>query len=88
MLFVVLAFKATRKKLEEIRNATGHITAKQFCEQLLRCRGDDTPVILREFGLRRSEDVGRIIFALVQKGLLRVQEGESEADFAGLFTLG
>jgi uncharacterized repeat protein (TIGR04138 family) len=88
MLFVFLAFAAARTKLEEVRGATGHITAKQFCEQLLRSRGDDTPVILREFGLRRSEDVGRIVFALVNKGMLRVSEGELEGDFAGLFNLG
>jgi hypothetical protein len=36
-------------------------------------------------GLRRSEDVGRVMFGLVNAGLAHGQESDSEADFQGLF---
>jgi hypothetical protein len=48
----------------------------------------ETPAgLLRRFGLARSEDVGRVVFGLVNAGVLRCQESESEADFGGRFVL-
>jgi len=88
VLFVIGALDAARLKREVESGAAGHISALDVCKQLLHSHGDDTPAILREFGLHRSEDVGRIVFALVGKGRLRAREGESEGDFAGLFNLG
>jgi len=42
---------------------------------------------LRELGLNRSEDVGRIVSALVEAGLVVAGEGESPSDFHGMFTV-
>lgn len=68
-------------------SADRQLTARAYCEFLLRCRGDDTAASLRELGLRRSEDVGRVTFALVEKGLIRRRESDAESDFQGLFVL-
>lgn len=43
--------------------------------------------ILRQLHLTRSEDVGRIVYAFVDAGMLRKQESDSKADFHGLFNL-
>jgi uncharacterized repeat protein (TIGR04138 family) len=66
---------------------TGHVSAPELCEQLLSCRGEESPAILRELSLLRSEDVGKIVFGLVNAGIVRRQESDSEADFQGLFAL-
>ena len=42
---------------------------------------------LRDLGLERSEDVGCIVAALVEAGLVTAADGESPSDFEGLFTL-
>jgi hypothetical protein len=48
----------------------------------------DTPAgLLRRLGLGRSEDVGRVVFGLVNTEVLSRQESESEADFRGQFVL-
>jgi hypothetical protein len=48
----------------------------------------ETPAgVLRRLGLRRSEDVGRVVFGLVNAGVLTRQESDSEADFQGQFVL-
>ena len=39
---------------------------------------------LRELHLKRSEDVGRAVFALVEAGLLEPSPGDAPPDFAGL----
>jgi uncharacterized repeat protein (TIGR04138 family) len=88
VLFVVGALSdAQKKRRREQGSGAGHMTAREYCEHLLRCLADDTPAVLRELGLRRSEDVGRVMFGLVKKGLVRRQELESESDFEGLFAL-
>jgi uncharacterized repeat protein (TIGR04138 family) len=88
VLFVLGAFTSARAKRERERGGeAGHITAREYCEYLLSCRGDETPAVLRELGLRRSEEVGRVMFALVKKGLVRRQESDAESDFEGLFVL-
>jgi hypothetical protein len=48
----------------------------------------ETPArLLCRLGLPRSDDVGRVVFGLVNAGVLTCQESESEADFHGLFLL-
>jgi hypothetical protein len=75
------------KRRRERGNPTGFLTAREYCEFLLTCRGDDTPALLRDLGLLRSEDVGRVMFALIDKGLARSNEGDEQSDFDGLFVL-
>jgi uncharacterized repeat protein (TIGR04138 family) len=43
--------------------------------------------LLREWGIGRSEDIGRIIYAFVAAGWMRAEAGDSVEDFNGLFTL-
>jgi uncharacterized repeat protein (TIGR04138 family) len=89
ILFLLEAFSFARKQRQQVHEGPlEQLTAREYCEFLLRCRGDDTPAVLRELGLRRSEDVGRIVFAMIEKRLARRRESDSEADFAGLFDLG
>ena len=43
--------------------------------------------LLAEWGIRSSEDVGRIIYALIEAGLARRSDDDSPDQFDGLFTL-
>ena len=43
------------------------------------------PVVLTHWGITRTEDIGRIVFTLVEVGLLVTQPGDSESDFEGVF---
>ena len=43
--------------------------------------------LLTEWRLTTSEDLGRVVFALVAAGLLVAQPGDRPEDFAGLYTL-
>jgi hypothetical protein len=62
-------------------------SAREFCDFLLAARGEETAAVLRSCGLRRSEDVGRVMFGLVEAGLARRPGSGSEDDFRGLFAL-
>ena len=41
--------------------------------------------VLHSWGVRRTEDFGRIVFALVETGILRKSEEDSLGDFMGVF---
>jgi uncharacterized repeat protein (TIGR04138 family) len=86
VLFVLGALSDFSTQRRRERRSTS-VTAREFCEYLLACRGEDTAVALHDLGLRRSEDVGRVVFRLVRAGLVKQNEGDSEADFQGLFAL-
>jgi uncharacterized repeat protein (TIGR04138 family) len=88
VLFVFVTLQELGKKLRQgTAGEAVPISARAYCEHLLACRGEQTAAILRESGLRRSEDVGRIMAGLVNAGLVRRNESDTDADFQGLFVL-
>jgi uncharacterized repeat protein (TIGR04138 family) len=88
VLCVVVALEElTRRRREEDAVAGGHVSARELCDHLLTSRGTDSAAILREFELKASEDVGRVIFGLIDAGLARRRESDAEADFRGLYRL-
>lgn len=69
-----------------------HLSARGFC-QLFRTDvramyGVSAAAVLRGWGVTRSEDIGRIVFALVASGWLEASADDAITDFDGLFTVG
>jgi uncharacterized repeat protein (TIGR04138 family) len=44
--------------------------------------------ILKTWGLRSTEDVGAVVYRLIDEHVLTEQDGDSPADFNGVFDLG
>jgi 2-amino-4-hydroxy-6-hydroxymethyldihydropteridine diphosphokinase len=71
----------------------GHVTAADVCRGVHHYVHtyfndvDEARDLLTEWKVRTGEDVGRIIFAAVDLGLLRALPGESARDFDNLYTL-
>ncbi len=65
-----------------------HVRARDVCDYLLDGRGGSLMRLLRECRLLSSEDVGRVMFILVEQGVLARDESDSKEDFQGLFELG
>jgi uncharacterized repeat protein (TIGR04138 family) len=72
---------------EQRGQKAAHLSGREFCDHLLVSRGGQTIATLYSYGVRRSEDVGRLMFALVNAGLVDRRASDSEADFEGLFEL-
>lgn len=66
-----------------------HVTGQQLClglrDHALRQYGLLARTVLEHWNIRRTEDFGRIVFALVDAGLLRKTERDSIEDFAGVY---
>jgi len=71
---------------------SGHVTGRQLCEGLceyaLEQFGRLARTVLESWGVRRSEDIGEIVFNMVEAGLLRKTEEDRREDFAGVLNFG
>lgn len=84
-LFVLATIEFLQTRLEVRRHVTGPELAwacRDFARQQF---GLLAPVVLSHWGITRTEDIGRIVFTLVEVGLLVTQPGDSESDFEGVF---
>lgn len=59
---------------QELLGGTADVARREF--------GELAPMVFREWGVRRSEDVGRIVFQLVECGQLSARPEDRPEDFA------
>ena len=84
-LFVLATIEFLQTRLEVRRHVAGPELAwacRDFARQQF---GLLAPVVLRHWGITRTDDIGRMVFILVEVGLLVTQPGDSEADFEGVY---
>jgi uncharacterized repeat protein (TIGR04138 family) len=84
-LFVLGTIEFLQSRLEVRRHVSGAELAwacRDFAQQQF---GLLAPVVLGHWGIRRTEDIGRIVFTLVEIGFLVTQPGDHESDFEGVY---
>lgn len=84
-LFILATIEFLQSRLEVRRHVTGAELAwacRDFAQQQF---GLLALVVLDHWGIRRTEDIGRIVFTLVEIGLLVTQPGDQESDFEGVY---
>lgn len=67
----------------------GHVTGQELCEGVRRLAVDQfgymARTVLESWGIRRTEDVGRIVYLMIEAELLRKSESDSIDDFRDVF---
>lgn len=84
-LFILGTIEFLQSRLEVRRHVTGAEVAwacRDFAQQQF---GLLAPVVLGHWGIKRTEDIGRIVFTLVEIGFLVTQPGDHESDFEGVY---
>lgn len=84
-LFVLEGIEYLQQHLTARRHVTGVELARACRDHALEQFGLMSQPVLRHWGIRRTEDIGRIVFALVEVGLLVTQTTDREEDFRGVF---
>ncbi|TVQ63462.1 MAG: hypothetical protein EA378_01880 [Phycisphaerales bacterium] len=66
-----------------------HVSGQQLClgirDYAIDQFGDLAGTVLRHWGLRKTEDFGKIVFAMVDAGLMRTTDDDSIEDFRDVF---
>jgi len=67
--------------------ATRHLSGQELLQGVIRLARQEfgrlAPMVFREWGIGSGEDIGRIVFLLVEAGQLSARREDSIADFQG-----
>lgn len=89
--FVFSALKYTQEQLGRDRSseATGHISGPELLEGIrqlgLQHFGMLSPVVFRRWGIKVTDDFGRIVFQLIESGEMRKTQDDQLDDFLGVY---
>jgi uncharacterized repeat protein (TIGR04138 family) len=84
-LFVLATVEFLQTRLPVRRHVTGVELAGACRDLALEQFGLLARQVLEHWGITRTEDLGRVVFTLVEVGLLVTQPGDREEDFAGVY---
>jgi uncharacterized repeat protein (TIGR04138 family) len=84
-LFVLGALEYSQSRLTERRHISGQELAIACRDLALERYGVMAGMVLEHWGVRTSQDLGDIVFTLVDLGLLISQPGDSREDFLEVF---
>lgn len=87
-LFVLAAIEYLQGRLDFRRHVSGGELAWACRDFALLQFGLLAPHVLEFWGVRRTDDLGQIVFTLVEVGLLSAQPGDRPEDFAGVYEFG
>lgn len=76
---------------EDPATSSRHVSGRQLCHGLREFAVSEygllARVVLNRWKVRGSEDFGRIVFAMVESGIMHKTDRDSMDDFANVFTL-
>jgi len=84
-LFVLATIEFLQNRLEVRRHVSGPELAWACRDFAQKQFGLLAQGVLTHWGITRTEDIGRIVFTLVEVGLLVTQPGDTEFDFEGVY---
>lgn len=84
-LFVLAAIEYLQQKLDARRHVTGAELAWACRDLALERFGLLSQTVFEYWGVTMTADFGRLVYALVDIGLLSTQPGDREEDFHGVF---
>jgi uncharacterized repeat protein (TIGR04138 family) len=84
-IFVLQALHSVIQALDAPRHVTGQELAQGVRELALERFGPMARTVLEHWGIHATEDVGGVVFAMVEQGILIKQEGDHPEDFTDVF---
>jgi uncharacterized repeat protein (TIGR04138 family) len=84
-IFVLAALNHVIGRLSQPRHITGRELAEGVRDLALERFGPMARTVLEHWGIEKTEDVGAIVFALVECSVLIKQEEDTPADFVNVF---
>ena len=74
---------------ESLSEPERHISGQQLCLGLrdfaIQQYGLMAPIVLEHWHVRRTDDFGRIVFAMISEGLMSKTQDDSPADFRAVY---
>lgn len=84
-LFVLASLERLQGRLPERRHVGGDELAHACRDFALEQYGLLSRTVLEHWGVRATDDIGRMVFTLIDVGLLKAQESDRLEDFRSVF---
>jgi uncharacterized repeat protein (TIGR04138 family) len=84
-LFLLSALHSVLAELDKPRHISGEELANGVRDLALKQYGPMARTVLAHWGIHDTEDLGEIVFAMVECGVLIKREEDCREDFEGLF---
>ena len=84
-LFVLAALEHLQRTLDQRRHVSGEELAVACRDFALEQYGLLSRTVLEHWGIGETGDIGRIVFTLIEVGLLKAQESDRPEDFEGVY---
>ena len=84
-VFVLQALHSVIQALDEPRHITGRELTEGVRELAIGSYGPLARTVLQHWGIHETEDVGRVVFAMVEQGVLVKEDADRPEDFENLF---
>jgi uncharacterized repeat protein (TIGR04138 family) len=84
-IFVLQALHSVIQTLDAPRHVSGKELAEGVRELALARFGPMARSVLEHWGIHDTEDVGRVVFAMVEQGILIKQDEDNPEDFSDVF---
>lgn len=85
-VFVLSSLHYVLERLDEPRHISGRELTEGVRDLAVARFGPMARTVLEHWGVRATEDVGQLVFALVECGILIKQDEDDLADFADVFS--
>ena len=83
--FIMQALIFTQKKLKKQGHLSGQELAQGARDLALQQYGPMAKAVLGHWGIKSTEDLGEIVFNMVENGLLGKTDEDSREDFKGVY---
>jgi uncharacterized repeat protein (TIGR04138 family) len=87
-LFVLAALEFQQTRLPARRHISGEELSRACRDYALEQYGLLARTVLEHWGIRRTADIGAIVYALIDAGLLVRRDDDREEDFHDVFAFG
>ena len=84
-VFVLSALHHVLQSLPEARHITGRELAEGARDVAIEKFGPMARTVLEHWGIHETGDVGDVVFALVEAGILIKQDADTRADFEAVY---
>ena len=89
-IFVQEALQHTQRSLGRAKTGHKHVAGKELLEGLrqyaLESFGPMVPTVFGEWGIHSCEDIGEIVFNMIEHGIASKTESDKREDFSGNFS--
>lgn len=85
--FVMDALEFTVHRIGHRRHVSGAELLEHMCEHARQSYGLMAYTVLEKWGLVTTNDVGRVVFELVDANVLAKQDGDTPSDFDNVFDM-